>query len=280
MLVYLFFVQGFLSSHELSGVWSHMPGLGLLDWLRGEYETSWGTVDVNDACIIFDFETNDWYMSDPLGFYRYVPIAEIKKEPDGSYIIKIDPEYMLQQTSDYEDTYRVVFLSGSKNKIDVNKTDPAKYALTGHGQGEYDKISGPPKPNMADYEVTHTTTDNLKVRITPELSSRVPAVLEKGTPVQVLEYGPAETISGVTATWVRILTGDGDTGWCFSAYLEEIKEQTAAVESKDEESKDAERTADAQQLSSTVSFLQIVFGGGIILVILLTVLKLTVLKKK
>jgi hypothetical protein len=279
MLLYLFLVQGFLSSHELSGVWRLRPGVDWLDWLHGKYETSWGTVDVDDACIIFDFETNDWYMGDPLGSNKYVPVAEIRKEPDGSYIIKIDPEYMLQQTFDYEDTYRVVFLSGSKDKIDVNKTGTAKYALI---DAEYYKLSGPPKPNMADYEATHTTTDNLKVRITPELSSRVPAVLEKGTPLQVLEYGPAETIAGVTAPWVRIVTGDGDTGWCFSAYLEEIKEQPAAVESKDGESKDAERTdtADTQQSSSTVSFLQIVFGGGIILVILLIVLKLTVLKKK
>jgi hypothetical protein len=235
MLMYLFLVQGFLSSHELSGVWRLRPGTG---WLHGGYETSWGTVDVDDACIIFDFETHDWYMGDPLGSDKYIPVTEIGKEPDGSYIIKIDPEYMLQQTFDYEDTYRVVFLSESRDKIGVNKTGTAKYALIG---AEYYKISGPPKPNMADYKATHTTTDNLKVRITPELSSRVPVVLEKGTPVQVLEYGPAETIAGVVAPWVRILTGDGDTGWCFSAYLEEIKEQTSAVESKKEQTSAGER---------------------------------------
>jgi hypothetical protein len=235
MLVYLFFVQGFLSSHELSGVWSHMSELSI--WMHTEYETSWGTVDFDESCIIFDFETNDWYMSDPLGSYKYVPVTEIRKESDGNYIIKIDPEYMLQETSNYEDTCRVVFLSESKNKINASTIDPAKYTLV--GDGEYYKLSGPLQPDMSHYKATHKVTENLKVRITPDLSSKVPAILETGTELQILEYGSVFTVGNITAPWVKVLTYAGDTGWCFSGYLAELPKPetptTAEVENTRQE---------------------------------------------
>jgi len=35
--------------------------------------------------------------------------------------------------------------------------------------------------------------------------------------------GKEETINGVKGSWVKVRTESGDTGWCFDAYLEEVK---------------------------------------------------------
>ncbi len=77
----------------------------------------------------------------------------------------------------------------------------------------------PPPVDMSSYETTHHTTDNLRLRDNSNASSEIVTTLLKGSAVQVLETGAMQTIDGITAPWVKVLSESGYTGWCFSGYL-------------------------------------------------------------
>jgi hypothetical protein len=81
----------------------------------------------------------------------------------------------------------------------------------------------PPPVDMTNYTATHRTLDNLHLRDTANTSAKLVTTLPKGTEVQLIETGPATTIDGISAYWVKVISGNGYTGWCFSGYLEEIK---------------------------------------------------------
>jgi len=65
--------------------------------------------------------------------------------------------------------------------------------------------------------------ENLRLRNKPDTSATVITVMEQGSKVTVLEVGQNATIDGTTATWVRVETADGKTGWCFGLYLRETQ---------------------------------------------------------
>jgi len=66
---------------------------------------------------------------------------------------------------------------------------------------------------------THRTKENLRLRENYNTSSNVVTTMLKGTEVQIFETGPNDTIDGITAPWVRVVSGTGFVGWCFSGYL-------------------------------------------------------------
>jgi hypothetical protein len=78
-----------------------------------------------------------------------------------------------------------------------------------------------PNP-MADYVLTHITTDNLRLRAEATTASSSLITLPKGTNIQILETGRTETIDGITAPWVRVRSSTGYQGWCFSGYLRKL----------------------------------------------------------
>lgn len=69
------------------------------------------------------------------------------------------------------------------------------------------------------------TTDRLKLRTSPELSSTVILVLDMGSEVTVIESditsGPKE-IDGVSSAWYYIVTPKGERGWVWGGYLKPI----------------------------------------------------------
>ena len=69
------------------------------------------------------------------------------------------------------------------------------------------------------FQATHTTSARLNVRSGPSTDADLLTTLEAGTAVQVLETGPQASIGGAIAPWVRVVTRDGYTGWCFSGFL-------------------------------------------------------------
>ena len=80
----------------------------------------------------------------------------------------------------------------------------------------------PPGTDISGFQPTHKTTDRLRVRDNPDTGSVVVTTLDTGTEVQVLETGATETIGGISAPWVKVLSADGFTGWAFSGYLETL----------------------------------------------------------
>ena len=69
------------------------------------------------------------------------------------------------------------------------------------------------------------TIDNLRFRETPTLDGKFIRMLNKGEQLELIEKGKEETISGTKGTWVKVKTEKGEVGWCFDAYLEEVKKK-------------------------------------------------------
>ncbi|MCK4798323.1 MAG: SH3 domain-containing protein [Spirochaetes bacterium] len=67
------------------------------------------------------------------------------------------------------------------------------------------------------------TINNLRFRASPSLQGKFIRSLKKGEKLELLEKGKTETIGDVTGTWVKVKTNSGEVGWCFDAYLEEVK---------------------------------------------------------
>jgi len=80
----------------------------------------------------------------------------------------------------------------------------------------------PPLIDISYFQASHTTTARLRLRDSPSTASQIVTTLDLGTEVQILETGAEATIDGITALWVRVLSANGFTGWCFSGYLEAI----------------------------------------------------------
>jgi len=64
---------------------------------------------------------------------------------------------------------------------------------------------------------------NLRFRETPDLKGKFIRSLIKGEKLELIEKGKSETIDGVKGVWVKVKTEKGEIGWCFDAYLEEVK---------------------------------------------------------
>jgi len=73
-----------------------------------------------------------------------------------------------------------------------------------------------------EFQKTHITTDNLRLREREGVDAPTMVILPKGTDVQVLRIGGfIETIDGISAPWVTVTTSDNIVGWVFSGYLSE-----------------------------------------------------------
>ncbi len=65
--------------------------------------------------------------------------------------------------------------------------------------------------------------DNLRFRASPDLQGKFIRSLIKGEKLELIEKGKTETIQGIKGTWIKVKTEKGEVGWCFDAYLEEVK---------------------------------------------------------
>ena len=75
--------------------------------------------------------------------------------------------------------------------------------------------------------VIHYVTANLRLRDSDDLSSDAITTLPQYTTVKILETGRTETIDGITAPWIRVVSQTGFTGWCFSGYVSQREPNTA-----------------------------------------------------
>jgi hypothetical protein len=71
--------------------------------------------------------------------------------------------------------------------------------------------------------MTHYVTGNLRLRNAAALSSPAITTLPQFTALRIIETGKSETIDGITAPWVKIVSQTGYTGWCFSGYVRRIE---------------------------------------------------------
>jgi hypothetical protein len=86
--------------------------------------------------------------------------------------------------------------------------------------GTYYKIGGP------NIKILLTPTiDNLRFRETPDLNGKYIRSLKQGEKLELIEKGKTETINGTKGTWLKVKTEKGEIGWCFDAYLKEVKKK-------------------------------------------------------
>jgi len=104
--------------------------------------------------------------------------------------------------------------------IKGNKTEMPKEIVTLFHK--FDKLVG----SLRFYNIESIykpSVNNLRFRESPTLDGKYIRTLKKGEKLQLLETGKTETINGVKGTWVKVKTEKGEIGWCFDAYLEEVK---------------------------------------------------------
>ena len=77
------------------------------------------------------------------------------------------------------------------------------------------------KIKLLKYE---STINNLRFRDLPSKNSEIIRLLNQNEKLEILEFGNEETINNVKGNWVKVRTEKGEIGWCFDAYLEELKE--------------------------------------------------------
>ncbi|MDR0321600.1 MAG: SH3 domain-containing protein [Treponema sp.] len=142
------------------------------------------------------------------------------------FVFKIDGDYM------------DVFLDDNPVKICtlIGVDDYFMNVVTGIVQGEYVDLTRiiwprradgsmdyPPPLNMSNYIATHRTTDSLRLQDSANTAAKLVTTLPRNTEVQVIETGSISTISGISGSWVKVISSTGYTGWCFDVHLEEIK---------------------------------------------------------
>jgi hypothetical protein len=172
---------------------------------------------------------------------------------------KSDPEqYKLSFNSEEKNILVIEFING---KWDLLESDRANL---------FYKISGPPVFDMSDYKTTHIVTANLNLMLRPDNTALVSAILSEDTAVQILEEGNIAIVNDITARWVRIISSEGISGWCFGGYLAEYvpvvavqspEAETAGPESIELESAVVEQTATG--IPSAVIF---AIAGGVLVV--------------
>jgi hypothetical protein len=113
--------------------------------------------------------------------------------------------------------------------------------------------------------ISHRLTSNLRLRSRPGTSAAIVDTLPEGSGVYVLRTGDSATIDGITAPWVYVAAQNGNQGWCFSGYLEEIKEEPNPAAAAQDALPEAQTDGEAE--SGTIPPAALIGGGTGILVL-------------
>ncbi len=161
-----------------------------------------------------------------------------------------------------------VFITEIENLFRSNTYDTSK--ITSWPRRANGTMDYPPPVDMSNYQTTHHTTDNLRLRDEANTSSLMVTTLSSGSAVQVLETGEIQTIDGITAPWVKVLSESGYTGWCFSGYLEAIPKEESVIIPINETPEPTENDEPVRSgISDTNIFdmpIPLAVGGGIIVI--------------
>jgi hypothetical protein len=74
---------------------------------------------------------------------------------------------------------------------------------------------------------THYVVANLHLRASGSLGAAVLTTLPRYTAIAVVEQGAAATIDGIAASWIKVASQTGYTGWCFSGYVKSVEADVA-----------------------------------------------------
>jgi len=151
--------------------------------------------------------------------FIYNPIKEIFGYNDYLIIIgleKIEIFNLLKERFQYQEylNNKVDKVTTNKNEINIIFRNKSTKKYT------YNELILLNNLNKLLYPVV----DSLRFREYPSTEGKFIRNLKKGEKLELLEIDIQETINGVKGNWVKIKTEKGEIGWCFDAYLEEVKQ--------------------------------------------------------
>lgn len=68
-----------------------------------------------------------------------------------------------------------------------------------------------------------STVNRLSFRVDQGIKGTILRFLGSNDRFEIIEYGMEETINGVQGKWARIITDRGELGWCFDAFITQVK---------------------------------------------------------
>ena len=189
----------------LDGVWFNRKVLG-----DSYIKYTWGiSRSVANSSIEFDLDKKVFVTS-----YGLYPIEDVIFNYDF-----INIKILFRDGLTYSTKIKII----DKNTIVFEKMDwfDSIGILDFYGyEHPYYRIGGPNTPIIKMVSV-----DNLRLRETPDVSSKVILLMKKNTKVEIIDLGEKTFVNKVSGTWLKVRTTQGEEGWCFDAYLEEVNEE-------------------------------------------------------
>jgi len=169
---------------------------------------SWGiSRSVANASVEFDLKKT--FFNTSLGGWS---ISNVRSHGDLIYIL-----FKFNDGHEYEIAIKII----DKNTIVFEKMSwfDSIGIIDFYGyEHPYYRIGGPNTPIIKMVSV-----DNLRLRETPDVSSKVILLMKKNTKIEIIDLGKMTFVNKVSGTWIKVRTELGEEGWCFDAYLEELK---------------------------------------------------------
>ena len=271
----------------------------LNEWRYNYFQFINGRIEENDGAYLFDAVCVKKMMEfEEISFGSQFTGGEAVKfmlRPDGDYLdVYVNGTKMfslVRLTEEISNQFiNLVRVMDVKPPVDLSGI---KWPVRADGSMDFPPPDGTTVPDFQASQKTHgelalpirprdrqsrsQTTDRLRVRENPDTGSAVVTTLDTGTEVQILETGTEETISGITAPWVKVLSENGFTGWAFSGYLETLNPETANLKLENLDSENQERenvetqNLDSENLNpenqkSSFPVLPLAIAGSVILV--------------
>lgn len=224
----LFFTLSLCSAEDLKGLWGRKSN-GNRNWEEfimfndnqyfnysynmGVIKNDYGTFSINqnNNCLVFKSRKTDSYSYD--------------------FQIKNNGEELYFENGDVGWSFYKITNDIPKENITYNDfySFIQKYRTYGLTITEINKD----KENFDGYWLCEVT-ENLRIRESDSLNSRVLFTIQKGSTVFTYETGQTATIDGIESQWVYIWTIDSydrdgneipreTKGWCFGGYLQKLR---------------------------------------------------------
>ncbi len=188
----------------------------------------------NNEEIKDDYYSGIWSCTDNYekGKNQTKTFLVIKKIKNKFFIIFLDfnhNELSRVFVGDYYEENNII-KGNEENKEEViigkSKNDKQIYFKTKKSEVNFNSVNEKDL-EMYDYNIKEgdltPTVNNLRLRESPSLNGKIIRSLKQGEKLEVLERGNIVDVNDVSGHWVKVKTEKGEVGWCFDAYLKEVK---------------------------------------------------------
>lgn len=196
---------------KLSGVWGLCKKCDIKNYNEGSF--SWGKAKVENGSIVIDIGSdNSEFFTGPMGGFEITKVYKASDKVIMRILFRNKKEYDIAISITADGSIIFYRMEWYKNIL----SEP----LFGENDGEthpYYKIDGPIikfyKPNIP----------NLRMRDNPSSEGKIIRKFNQDEKILVIQKGNVDEVAGIKGYWVKVLTSEDEIGWCFDAYLEEVR---------------------------------------------------------